>query len=174
MSVSTSGARAAGCRLHSTILRRPTSCLFGWSASHPTRVQFDADIDIDANLLKGAIWQECLDRGILMGNANFISAAHDAEAVDTTIAAFDAALGVVGDAYHRGEIAGMLRGTARGRVSAPVNARFGVSEAATSSLSNRYQTWSSQPDGAEQLLLHDCVTNESSLLQSARAAELLA
>jgi glutamate-1-semialdehyde aminotransferase len=83
----------------------------------PRRVlQFDADIDIDANLLKGAIWQECLDRGILMGNANFISAAHDANAVDATIAAFDGALGVVGDAYHRGEVAHMLRGTPPGEV----------------------------------------------------------
>lgn len=83
----------------------------------PRRVlQFDPDIDVDSNLLKGAIWQECLDRGILMGNANFISAAHDAEAVDTTIAAFDAALTVVGDAYHRGGLAGMLRGTAPGEV----------------------------------------------------------
>jgi glutamate-1-semialdehyde aminotransferase len=79
-------------------------------------LQFDPDIDVDSNLLKGAIWQECLDRGILMGNANFISAAHDAEAVDTTIAAFDAALTVVGDAYHRGGLAGMLRGTAPGEV----------------------------------------------------------
>ena len=83
----------------------------------PRRVlQFDIDIDIDANLLKGAIWQECLDRGILMGNANFISAAHDAEAVDITIAAFDAALSVVGDAYHRGEVAQMLRGKPPGEV----------------------------------------------------------
>jgi glutamate-1-semialdehyde aminotransferase len=83
----------------------------------PRRVlQFDADIDIDANLLKGAIWQECLDRGILMGNANFISAAHDAEAVDVTIEAFDAALAVVGDAYHRGEVARMLRGKPPGEV----------------------------------------------------------
>ncbi len=83
----------------------------------PRRVlKFDGDIDIDANLLKGAIWQECLDRGILMGNANFISAAHDTGAVDTTIAAFDEALAVVGDAYHRGEVAQMLRGTAPGEV----------------------------------------------------------
>jgi len=77
----------------------------------PRRVlQFDRDIDIDANLLKGAIWQECLARGILLGNANFVSAAHDAAAVDTTIAAFDEALAVVGDAYHRGNVAAMLRG----------------------------------------------------------------
>lgn len=83
----------------------------------PRRVlQFDADIDIDANLLKGAIWQECLDRGILMGNANFISAAHDAQAVDLTIAAFDEALAVVGDAYHRGGVAQMLRGKPPGEV----------------------------------------------------------
>ena len=83
----------------------------------PRRIlQFDADIDIDANLLKGAIWQECLDRGILMGNANFISVAHDADAVDVTIEAFDAALAVVGDAYHRGEVARMLRGKPPGEV----------------------------------------------------------
>jgi glutamate-1-semialdehyde aminotransferase len=79
-------------------------------------LQFDAGIDIDANLLKGAIWQECLDRGILLGNANFISAAHDENAVDATIAAFDAALAVVGDAYHRGEVARMLRGKPPGDV----------------------------------------------------------
>ena len=83
----------------------------------PRRVlKFDDDIDIDANLLKGAIWQECLDRGILMGNANFISAAHDADAVDITVAAFDEALAVVGDAYHRGEVARMLRGKPPGEV----------------------------------------------------------
>ena len=83
----------------------------------PRRVlQFDGDIDVDANVLKGAIWQECLDRGILMGNANFISAAHDAQAVDVTIAAFDEALAVVGDAYHRGGVAQMLRGKAPGEV----------------------------------------------------------
>jgi glutamate-1-semialdehyde aminotransferase len=83
----------------------------------PRRVlQFDRDIDIDANVLKGAIWQECLDRGVLMGNANFISAAHDADAVDVTIAAFDEALAVVGDAYHRGGVAQMLRGKAPGEV----------------------------------------------------------
>jgi glutamate-1-semialdehyde aminotransferase len=83
----------------------------------PRRVlQFSGDIDIDANLLKGALWQECLDRGILMGNANFISVAHDTEAVDLTIAAFDEAMSVVGDAYHRGAVARMLRGKPPGEV----------------------------------------------------------
>jgi glutamate-1-semialdehyde aminotransferase len=83
----------------------------------PRRVlQFDAEMDVAANVLKGAIWQECLDRGVLLGNANFVSAAHDAAAVDLTIAAFDEALSVVGDAYHRGRVPEMLRGTPPGEV----------------------------------------------------------
>jgi glutamate-1-semialdehyde aminotransferase len=83
----------------------------------PRRVlQFDAGIDVEPNLLKGAIWQECLDRGILLGNANFVSLAHDAAAVDLTIAAFDEAMAVVGDAYHRGRLPELLRGTAPGEV----------------------------------------------------------
>lgn len=83
----------------------------------PRRVlQFDTDTQAEANLLKGAIWQECLGRGILLGNANFISAAHNAAAVDMTIAAFDEAMAVVGDAYHQGRLAEMLRGAPPGEV----------------------------------------------------------
>jgi glutamate-1-semialdehyde 2,1-aminomutase len=64
----------------------------------------------DANGLKGLFWQECLDRGVLMGNANFISLAHDDDAVDATLTAFDGALAAVGQAVRRGEVTGSLRG----------------------------------------------------------------
>jgi glutamate-1-semialdehyde-2,1-aminomutase len=64
----------------------------------------------DANGLKGLVWQECLDRGVLMGNANFISLAHDDEAVEATLAAFDGALAAVGQAVRHDEVAGRLRG----------------------------------------------------------------
>lgn len=45
-----------------------------------------------------------------MGNANFVSLAHDDAAVDATLEAFDGALGVVGEAARRGEVADRLRG----------------------------------------------------------------
>jgi glutamate-1-semialdehyde aminotransferase len=64
----------------------------------------------DANGLKGLVWQECLDRGVLMGNANFISLAHDDAAVEATLTAFDGALAAVGQAVRHGEVAGRLRG----------------------------------------------------------------
>jgi glutamate-1-semialdehyde aminotransferase len=64
----------------------------------------------DANRLKGLVWQECLDRGILLGNANFVSLAHDDAAVDLTLAAFDGALAAAGQAVRRGEVAARLRG----------------------------------------------------------------
>ena len=49
----------------------------------PRRViAFDAAGGASANGVKGLLWQECLARGVLMGNANFVSAAHDDEAVD--------------------------------------------------------------------------------------------
>ena len=72
-------------------------------------------LDVEPNLLKGAIWQECLDRGILLGNANFVSLAHDAAAVDVTIAAFDAAM--ASSATHTtGAAPRVLRGPAPGEV----------------------------------------------------------
>jgi glutamate-1-semialdehyde-2,1-aminomutase len=77
----------------------------------PRRViAFEAAGGADANSLKGLLWQECLDRGVLMGNANFVSLAHDDEAVDATLTAFDAALAVVGDAVRKGDVGGRLRG----------------------------------------------------------------
>ncbi len=52
----------------------------------PRRViAFDAAGGADANGLKGLLWQECLDRGVLMGNANFVSLAHDDAAVEATL-----------------------------------------------------------------------------------------
>jgi len=62
----------------------------------PRRVlQIDAPEGVEANVIKGLIWQECLDRGVLLSNANFVSLAHDAAAVGETVAAFDGALQAV-------------------------------------------------------------------------------
>jgi glutamate-1-semialdehyde 2,1-aminomutase len=83
----------------------------------PRRViSFEAAGGAEANQLKGLFWQECLDRGVLMGNANFVSLAHDDSAVDATIEAFDGALGVVGDSVRRGDLASRLRGRAPAEV----------------------------------------------------------
>ncbi len=77
----------------------------------PRRViTFAAAGGADANSLKGLVWQECLDRGILLGNANFVSLAHDDAAIEETLTAFDGALGAVGTAVRHGEVAGRLRG----------------------------------------------------------------
>jgi glutamate-1-semialdehyde-2,1-aminomutase len=73
-------------------------------------IVFEASGGADANGVKGLFWQECLDRGILMGNANFVSLAHDDDAVDRTLEAFDGALSVVGQAARRGDVAARLRG----------------------------------------------------------------
>lgn len=70
---------------------------------------------VDANVLKGLIWQECLDRGVLLSNANFISLAHDDAAVAETVAAFDAALAAVAE-YLVSDPAGRLRGQPPGEV----------------------------------------------------------
>ena len=54
----------------------------------PRRViVFEAVDHVDANSIKGLVWQECLDRGVLLGNANFVSLAHDDGAVDATLEA---------------------------------------------------------------------------------------
>jgi glutamate-1-semialdehyde-2,1-aminomutase len=83
----------------------------------PRRViVFEASDGADANSLKGLVWQECLDRGVLLGNANFVSLAHDDEAVDTTLDAFDAALSVAGAALRHGDVAAKLRGKPPGEV----------------------------------------------------------
>jgi glutamate-1-semialdehyde-2,1-aminomutase len=83
----------------------------------PRRViAFEAAGGADANGLKGLVWQECLDRGVLMGNANFVSVAHDDDAVDATLDAFDRALAAVGAAVRRGEVASRLRGRPPGEV----------------------------------------------------------
>jgi glutamate-1-semialdehyde aminotransferase len=77
----------------------------------PRRViVFDAAGGADADGLKGLVWQGCLDRGVLMGNANFISLAHDDAAVDATLEAFDGALAAAGNAIRRGEVSTALRG----------------------------------------------------------------
>ena len=83
----------------------------------PRRViAFEAAGGADANGLKGLVWQECLDRGVLLGNANFVSLAHDDEAVEATLDAFDGALAAAGDAVRRGEVASRLRGRPPGEV----------------------------------------------------------
>jgi glutamate-1-semialdehyde aminotransferase len=77
----------------------------------PRRViVFEAAGGAEANGLKGLVWQECLDRGVLLGNANFVSLAHDEAAVEATLEAFDGALGAVGEAVRRNDVAGRLRG----------------------------------------------------------------
>ena len=77
----------------------------------PRRViAFEAAGGADANTLKGLVWQECLDRGVLLGNANFVSLAHDDAAVQATIDAFDGALKVAGEAVRHGDVAARLRG----------------------------------------------------------------
>jgi len=70
---------------------------------------------VDANLLKGLVWQECLDRGVLLGNANFVSLAHDAAAVAETANAFDGALAAVAD-HLASDPASHLRGAPPGEV----------------------------------------------------------
>ncbi|MDQ2961418.1 MAG: aminotransferase class III-fold pyridoxal phosphate-dependent enzyme [Candidatus Dormibacteraeota bacterium] len=83
----------------------------------PRRViTFEAAGGADANVVKGLLWQECLDRGVLMGNANFVSRAHDDAAVDATLEAFDGALTAVGAAVRRGDVAARLRGRPPGEV----------------------------------------------------------
>ena len=79
-------------------------------------IAFEAAGGADANALKGLFWQECLDRGVLMGNANFVSRAHDDAAVEATLEAFDGALVVAGEAVRRGDVAERLRGRAPGEV----------------------------------------------------------
>jgi len=83
----------------------------------PRRVlEIDADAGVDANALKGLIWQGCLDRGVLLSNANFVSYAHDDYAVARTVEAFEHALGEAARAYHCGDVAGALRGAVPGEV----------------------------------------------------------
>jgi glutamate-1-semialdehyde aminotransferase len=62
------------------------------------------------NVIKGLLWQECLDRGVLMGNANFVSLAHGDDAVATTLDAFDEALRIVAEANISGDEFDRLRG----------------------------------------------------------------
>lgn len=70
---------------------------------------------VDANLIKGLVWQECLDRGVLMGNANFVSLAHDSAAVAETATVFDAALSAVAG-YLSDNPTDRLRGEPPGEV----------------------------------------------------------
>jgi len=79
-------------------------------------ISFEPAGGADGNSLKGLFWQECLDRGVLLGNANFVSAAHDAAAVDATLEAFDGALRSVGDAVRASTVAQRLRGRPPGEV----------------------------------------------------------
>ncbi len=83
----------------------------------PRRViVFEAVDHVDANSIKGLVWQECLDRGVLLGNANFVSLAHDDGAVDATLEAFDGALSVTGAALRHGDVSTKLRGHPPGEV----------------------------------------------------------
>jgi glutamate-1-semialdehyde-2,1-aminomutase len=73
-------------------------------------IAFEPVDNIEANAVKGLFWQECLDRGVLMGNANFVSYAHDDDALETTLSAFDGALGVTGKAIRHRTVVTQLRG----------------------------------------------------------------
>ena len=79
-------------------------------------IVFEGVEQVDANSVKGLVWQECLDRGILLGNANFVSLAHDDAAVDATFEAFDGALSVVGAALRHGDVSAKFRGKPPGEV----------------------------------------------------------
>jgi glutamate-1-semialdehyde 2,1-aminomutase/spore coat polysaccharide biosynthesis protein SpsF len=82
----------------------------------PRRVlRVEANAGVDANLLMGLIWQECLDRGVLLSNANFISLAHDDAAVQETLLAFDGALAAVAGSLA-GDPGAALRGAIPGEV----------------------------------------------------------
>ena len=84
----------------------------------PRRVlELTPEKGVDPAALKGLIWQGCIDRGVLLGNANFISFAHDEEAVAGTLTAFDEAFGETGRAYRDGRVAEALRGIPPGEVS---------------------------------------------------------
>ena len=73
-------------------------------------ITFEAAGGAAASGVKGLLWQECLDRGVLLGNANFVSLAHDDAAVDATMTAFDLALAAVRDAIRHSDVAARLRG----------------------------------------------------------------
>lgn len=79
-------------------------------------VAFEGAAGTDANGVKGLLFQECLARGVLLGNAHLISLAHDDAAVEATVQAFDGALAVVGRAVRRGEVTAQLRGRPPGEV----------------------------------------------------------
>lgn len=68
------------------------------------------------NAIKGLVWQGCLDNGVLLGNANFVSYAHDDEAVERTLSAFDASLRAVRRAIEDEAVEGTLRGAAPAEV----------------------------------------------------------
>jgi glutamate-1-semialdehyde-2,1-aminomutase len=71
---------------------------------------------VDANVVKGLVWQECLDRGVLLSNANFISLAHDSGAISESLKAFDGALGVVATKLRQEHPEAALRGRQPGEV----------------------------------------------------------
>ena len=84
----------------------------------PRRVLEIAPHDgVDASALKGLIWQGCIDRGVLLGNANFVSYAHDDAAVAHTVEAFEYALAEAGAALRRNDVRETLRGLPPGEVS---------------------------------------------------------
>ena len=83
----------------------------------PRRVlSIDRTASLDSNLVKGLIWQECLDRGVLLSNANFVSHAHDEPAVAESLRAFDGALGAVAAHINGGHPDAALRGQSPGQV----------------------------------------------------------
>jgi glutamate-1-semialdehyde aminotransferase len=77
----------------------------------PRRVlELNPDAGPEPLVLKGLIWQECLDRGVLLGNANFVSLAHDSAAIQQTLSAFEGAMATVRRALRSGSVRTALRG----------------------------------------------------------------
>lgn len=74
-------------------------------------VAIDPTPGASSNAIKGLLWQGCLDRGVLLGNANFVSYAHDDDAVERTLSAFDVSLRTVSRAIEHDAVEAALRGT---------------------------------------------------------------
>jgi glutamate-1-semialdehyde aminotransferase len=99
-------ARAAG-------LERHTECV-----GYPPRtvITFSDPAGGDPAVLKTLFLQEAIRRGVLLGGGMNVSFSHDDDDVATTLAAYEAALGVVAEAVRAGDAAQRLQG----RVVEPV------------------------------------------------------
>jgi glutamate-1-semialdehyde aminotransferase len=99
-------ARAAG-------LERHAQCV---GLAPRTVIGFSDPAGGDAAVLKTLFLQESIRRGVLLGGGMNVSFSHDDRDVETTLAVYEAALGVVADAVRTGDAAARLEG----RVVEPV------------------------------------------------------